>query len=474
MTSSTASGSITCPLVASAPWRLARGPGDRPQPCSLTARIGLAEGIVTTKTLRRRLFALAGRLTRSARQLTLHLPGALALGRQLHRRPRPAGGRSRSRPDAARPRRPLHCLAPASLRAPPHRRLLLSARPDSNRSHPAAPPTAPHPPKRPFRASTARATQTVGGFGLRVEPVEFAGVVETVLRSFEGQTEMRTFECSGDLPTVVRGDRNKLVEVLGNLVDNAVKYSPGGSSVRIACEVRPGAAARARQRRGLGIPEDELENISSASRASRTSRRRTFAAQGFRALSRARACRAHGRHHQRAERARRGQHVSRLVPPVSRAAATGGGRMTGRSGARRRRRGRCAPRGAGRRRRARDRELVRSVLSRRRRIRVVTASDGEEAVELARAHRPPLVLLDVRMPRMNGIDACRAMRDDPASAARPSSWLTAMGQDDDIARGYEAAPTTTSSSPSSPPSCSSARHEALGLTAASARLGSQQ
>jgi hypothetical protein len=39
-----------------------------------TARIGLAAGIVTTKTLRRRLFGLAGRLTRSARRLTLHLP----------------------------------------------------------------------------------------------------------------------------------------------------------------------------------------------------------------------------------------------------------------------------------------------------------------------------------------------------------------------------------------------------------------
>lgn len=38
-----------------------------------TARLGLGEGIVTTKTLRRRLFALAGRLTRSARRLTLHL-----------------------------------------------------------------------------------------------------------------------------------------------------------------------------------------------------------------------------------------------------------------------------------------------------------------------------------------------------------------------------------------------------------------
>ena len=39
-----------------------------------TARIGLGEQIVTTKTLRRRFFALAGRLTRKARHLTLHLP----------------------------------------------------------------------------------------------------------------------------------------------------------------------------------------------------------------------------------------------------------------------------------------------------------------------------------------------------------------------------------------------------------------
>ena len=39
-----------------------------------TGRIGLGEALVTTKTLRRRFFSLAGRLTRSARRLTLHLP----------------------------------------------------------------------------------------------------------------------------------------------------------------------------------------------------------------------------------------------------------------------------------------------------------------------------------------------------------------------------------------------------------------
>ena len=39
-----------------------------------TGRIGLGEPVVTTKTLRRRFFSLAGRLTRKARRLTLHLP----------------------------------------------------------------------------------------------------------------------------------------------------------------------------------------------------------------------------------------------------------------------------------------------------------------------------------------------------------------------------------------------------------------
>jgi hypothetical protein len=39
-----------------------------------TARLGLGAGIITTKTLRRRLFSLPGRLTRSARRVTVHLP----------------------------------------------------------------------------------------------------------------------------------------------------------------------------------------------------------------------------------------------------------------------------------------------------------------------------------------------------------------------------------------------------------------
>ena len=52
-----------------------------------TARIGLGEQLVTTKTLRRRFFSIAGRLTRSARRLTLHLPQRWPWGKPVQSRP---------------------------------------------------------------------------------------------------------------------------------------------------------------------------------------------------------------------------------------------------------------------------------------------------------------------------------------------------------------------------------------------------
>ena len=78
-----------------------------------TARIGLGEQIVTTKTLRRRVFALAGRLTRSARRLTASAT-ALALGNPVQSRPDPAASHSTpnlTAPVRQCPQRPLQ-LAP--------------------------------------------------------------------------------------------------------------------------------------------------------------------------------------------------------------------------------------------------------------------------------------------------------------------------------------------------------------------------
>ena len=73
--------------------RLAGGQVMRHNLARWTARIGLGERTVITKTLRRRVFALVGRITRSARRLTLHLP-PLALGNPVQSRLGPAASHS--------------------------------------------------------------------------------------------------------------------------------------------------------------------------------------------------------------------------------------------------------------------------------------------------------------------------------------------------------------------------------------------
>jgi CheY-like chemotaxis protein len=57
------------------------------------------------------------------------------------------------------------------------------------------------------------------------------------------------------------------------------------------------------------------------------------------------------------------------------------------------------------------------------------AADGVEALEVARARRPALVFLDVDMPRLNGIDTCRALREDEATSGATIVMLTAAHGD---------------------------------------------
>lgn len=69
---------------------------------------------------------------------------------------------------------------------------------------------------------------------------------------------------------------------------------------------------------------------------------------------------------------------------------------------------------------------------------VVTASNGEEAVQLAVRELPDMALMDVRMPRMTGYDACRAMKANPDLKDMPVVFLSAKGQDNEIATGMAA------------------------------------
>jgi DNA-binding response OmpR family regulator len=69
---------------------------------------------------------------------------------------------------------------------------------------------------------------------------------------------------------------------------------------------------------------------------------------------------------------------------------------------------------------------------------VVTAANGAEAVELAPQARPDLILMDVRMPRMTGYEACRALKDIDEVKDVPVVFLSAKGQESEMNIGLDA------------------------------------
>ena len=69
---------------------------------------------------------------------------------------------------------------------------------------------------------------------------------------------------------------------------------------------------------------------------------------------------------------------------------------------------------------------------------VQVATNGEEAVQMAPQVNPDLILMDVRMPRMTGYEACKVMKADPDLKDIPIVFLTARGQESEIQQGLEA------------------------------------
>jgi CheY-like chemotaxis protein len=59
---------------------------------------------------------------------------------------------------------------------------------------------------------------------------------------------------------------------------------------------------------------------------------------------------------------------------------------------------------------------------------VVCAGDGEEALRLAREHRPALVLLDIMLPKITGPDVLKALKQDQSTAEIPVMMLTSLSQ----------------------------------------------
>jgi len=69
---------------------------------------------------------------------------------------------------------------------------------------------------------------------------------------------------------------------------------------------------------------------------------------------------------------------------------------------------------------------------------ILTATDGEQALAIAREKQPDLILLDVMMPKMDGIEVCRRLKADPSFPFVPIIMITAKADSQDVVAGLEA------------------------------------
>ena len=68
---------------------------------------------------------------------------------------------------------------------------------------------------------------------------------------------------------------------------------------------------------------------------------------------------------------------------------------------------------------------------------VIQAHNGVEAVAQAKTHKPALILMDVRMPKMTGYEACKVLKEDASTANIPVVFLSAKGQEAEVKLGKE-------------------------------------
>jgi DNA-binding response OmpR family regulator len=87
-----------------------------------------------------------------------------------------------------------------------------------------------------------------------------------------------------------------------------------------------------------------------------------------------------------------------------------------------------------------DRDVAKSIelALRRHGFRVTVTHSGVEAIKMLRRHRPDLLLLDIVMPGMSGLDVCRRLRSHPSLADLPIIFMTARSQERDRIEGFRA------------------------------------
>ena len=275
---------------------------------------------------------------------------------------------------------------------------------------------------------------------LRKERIELARIVEAAIEASWPVVSAAGHELSVQLPpepVSLEGDLTRLAQAVCNLLNNAAKYTEPGGKIWLTAE-REGSDAIVRVRdSGIGIPADKMPRIFEMFAQIDDALERSQGGLGIGLKLVKQLVELHGGTIQaRSEGKGRGsEFILRLpivpAPPASVPAAEGNGALD------------ATPSATGRYRilLADDNEDAAASLSRLLRgmgHEVRCARDGVEAVSEADVFRPDVVMLDLGMPRLSGLDAGRQIRQQPWARRAVLIALTGWGQDDDRRQTKEA------------------------------------
>ena len=286
---------------------------------------------------------------------------------------------------------------------------------------------------------------------LDIESVAFscADVVADTLKALRPRAAQKgltlTLETAASLPRRVRSDPGRLRQILTNLCDNAIKFTQqGGVLVKVDSEPLPDGRLTLHlsvQDSGIGIPPDKQQRIFEAFSQADSSTTRKFGGTGLGLTICSRLATLMGGRIWLESDPSQGSifHVSLVVLPVDQTEPPSSGHAPGAVGA-------PLGRPSWRVLLVEDNpvnQMVASIMLRKWGHTVVTADNGQQAVDLFAAQPWDLVLMDVQMPVMGGMEACRLIRSQEAPGAHtPIIAMTANAmesdKDDCLAAGMDA------------------------------------
>jgi signal transduction histidine kinase/CheY-like chemotaxis protein len=280
-----------------------------------------------------------------------------------------------------------------------------------------------------------------GRLSLSLEPTSLAEVMRECAAMIEPQAQKRaitvTFPPTG-VPYVVKADRTRVKQVLINLLSNAIKYNRDAGAVVVSCTVISPDRIRlsvADEGEGLG-PEQLAQLFQPFNRLGREANAGEGTGIGL-VVSKRLVELMGGRIGAESTVGKGSVFWFELDQTPERQPAAGTAEPAAAAGAQAL---------AGEERHTllyiednpANMMLVEDLIARRPGIRLLGAMDGLRGIEIARASRPDVILMDINLPGISGINAMRILAQDPATAHIPVIALSANANPRDIARGLEA------------------------------------